>query len=494
MMEKNKYGKGMFFSTVLGALLAASTLQAGAATSEKNLQDSLAEIARAGQKYQEYRLAGQLDLAEAVHRYAQSIRKAAGIDGDGRSVTGLEGKNYQSDRHSQQNLDKGKWASNTYKAVQQLIDKHGINSASYDHKKKPYAIFDWDNTSIMNDTEEALFIYQIDHLAFKMTPEVFSQVIKTNVPEGPFAEDYKNDAGQLVTLEAISKDLSRDYEYLYNHYKGLKGNLSLEEIRETDQFKDFKAKLFFLYEAIGDTHGTDIGYPWVLYMFSNMTVEEVQELAEKSNDHGLGDNISKVTLSSPKSLAGEAGMVSVSYTSGLRLTPEISNLMNTLRNNGIDVYVVSASMEEVVEVFATYPKYGYNLSKEDVIGMRLEKMDGKIQPVYQKNWPFTVKKGKTEIIQQEIASKRGYGPIFIAGDSNGDYDMMVDFYDMELGLVVNRVSGGNIGKLAAIASSELEKENPKYVLQGRDEHTGQWIPSESTLKLGKAEKALIMKP
>lgn len=48
-------------------------------------------------------------------------------------------------------------------------------------------------------------------------------------------------------------------------------------------------------------------------------------------------------------------------------------MMNTFRSNGIDVYVVSASMKEVVEVFASNPKYGYNIPKENVFGMELEK-------------------------------------------------------------------------------------------------------------------------
>ena len=62
-------------------------------------------------------------------------------------------------------------------------------------------------------------------------------------------------------------------------------------------------------------------------------------------------------------MLGKAGTVEVTYTTGLRLASEIANLMHTFMENGIDVYVISASMEEVVEVFSSNPKYGYNLSK-----------------------------------------------------------------------------------------------------------------------------------
>lgn len=390
-------------------------------------------------------------------------------------------------------LDKGKWAPATYQAVNELIEGHGVKSPSYNPNKKPYVVFDWDNTSIMNDTEEALFVYQINHLAYKLTPEKFGEVIRTNVPEGPFADSYKNADGRQVTLDAIASDLVSDYQYLYDSYKGLGGTKSLEEVTATVQFEDFRTKLFFLYEAINETHSTSIGYPWVLYLFTNMTVDEVHKLAEASNDAGLGMALQTETWTSPKALAGKAGVVTVSHTTGLRLTSEVANLMNTFRSNGIDVYVVSASLEDVVRVFATLPKYGYNLPAENVIGMRLAIENGLITNKYQAGYPITVGHGKTEVIQSVLEKKYGHGPIFIAGDSNGDFEMMTEQNSVKLALVVNRVKGGKIGQQAAKAAEQLGKANPSVVLQGRDENTGMWIPTEQTIRLGESEPQLISK-
>ncbi|QRG68649.1 haloacid dehalogenase-like hydrolase [Brevibacillus choshinensis] len=390
-------------------------------------------------------------------------------------------------------LDKGKWAPATYQAINELIEKQGVKSSSYNPNKKPYVVFDWDNTSIMNDTEEALFAYQINHLAYKLTPEEFGKVIRTNVPEGPFADGYQNADGGQVTLDAIASDLVADYQYLYDSYQGLSGSKSLEEVTATEQFEDFRTKLFFLYEAINETHSTSIGYPWVLYLFTNMTVDEIHKLAEASNDAALGMAIQKETWTSPKVLAGKAGVVTVSHTTGLRLTSEVANLMNTFRSNGFDVYVVSASLEDVVRVFATLPKYGYNLPSENVIGMRLATLNGVITNKYQANYPITVGHGKTEVIQSVLEKKYGHGPIFIAGDSNGDFEMMTELASVKLALVVNRVKGGKIGQQAAKAAEQLGKTNPSVVLQGRDENTGMWIPTEQTIRLGQTEPQLITK-
>src|SRR4051812_15080809 len=57
-------------------------------------------------------------------------------------------------------LDQAKWALRNRHHIEALLARNGLTSPSYSAEKRPYAVFDWDNTSIMNDTEEALFMYQ----------------------------------------------------------------------------------------------------------------------------------------------------------------------------------------------------------------------------------------------------------------------------------------------------------------------------------------------
>ncbi len=391
-------------------------------------------------------------------------------------------------------LTPGKWAPNTYKSMQKLIDENGVKSPSYNSSKKPYVVFDWDNTAIMNDTEEALYQYQIENLAFKLTPAEMGDLVRKNVPKDPFLKDYNNAAGQAVNVDAIADDIVSSYTYLYENYVGLKGLMSLADIKKTDEYLDFRAKMYYAYEAIGDTFGTKVSYTWVLFFFKNMTTAEVSALAEKSNDYNLGQAISKVKWFSPASLPGKAGVVGVSHNTGLRLTEEIADLMHTFRNNGIDVYVCSASLEDVVAAFATNPKYGYSLPRANIIGMRLTKVNDVTQDTYLNGYPQTAEGGKTVVLKSLLASKKGYDPLFIAGDSNGDWNMMVDFPGIKRVLIVNRLrSGKKIGALSAEAAATIGKPNAKYLLQGRNEHTGLWMPSEEMLKYGKDTPALIAK-
>jgi hypothetical protein len=387
-------------------------------------------------------------------------------------------------------LDRAKWSPRNHQLVAQMIATYGNTAKGYNSKKRPYAVFDWDNTSIMNDCEEALFMYQINTLSFKLTPAEFGAILRQNVPAGPFMADYKNAAGMPVDLDAICADLDADYAFLYSNYQGLAGKKSLEEITKTIEFLDFRTKLYYLYEAVNDTHGVNIGYPWVIYFFANMTVAEVMALAEASNDAALGAALTKVKYTSPTERPGRAGIVSTSHFHGIRLCTEIGGLMDTLRANGIDVYVCSASMEEVVAVFASNPKYGYNVSRENVLGLRLERNGNTLRNAYLKDWPLTWGPGKSVAIKREIVALKGYGPLFVAGDSDGDYDMLRDFAETRFGMIVNRMKTGNIGALSKLAAAQLDARQPRFLLQGRQESTGNWLPTETSIKYGKTNPLL----
>jgi len=388
-------------------------------------------------------------------------------------------------------LDNAKWSPRNHDLVAALIAKHGITSKTYSAKRKPYAVFDWDNTSIMNDCEEALLMYQINNLAFKLTPAEFSAIIRQNVPAGNFAPDYKNAAGTIVDLDSLCADLDSDYAYLHANYKGMAGNMSLAQITETPQFQDFRSKLYFMYEAVNDTHGVNVGYPWVIYFFANMTVSEVTQLAEASNDANLGMGLSKVKYTSPASLPGKAGVVTTAHFHGIRLCTEVATLMDTFRQNGFDVYVSTASLEHVVGVFASNSKYGYHVPRENVLGLRLEQDGEVLKNAYRKDWPLNWGPGKTVVIKRELVASKGYGPVFVAGDSDGDYDMLRDFQDTELGLIVNRLKKGKIGELSKLAADSIKEAHPRFALQGRQESTGNWLPVETTLKYGKTSAALV---
>ena len=355
------------------------------------------------------------------------------------------------------NLDEGRWVPKNREVLAKLID---------DNKNQGnYVVFDWDYTSIYQDTQENLFRYQIDNLKFDMTPKEFAKAIRKDIPLDNFSDDYKNVKGEKINITKIGNDLDKRYAFLYENYIKNK-KMSLDEIKKTEEFKDFRGKLAFLYEAIGGTFSHDIAYPWVLYLFNGMTKEEVQKLAKEANDYGIGDKLGKYTIESSDKLLGEAGKIVYEYKSGLRTQPEIANLFHEFQKNGIEVYIVSASLEDIVKVFASDKSYGYNLKPENVYGMRLEMNKDKYLSQYKKGYPQTQTKGKVETINKFLKPKHGgKDPILVAGDSGGDENMLTEYKGTKVLLLMKRK-----GKLDDVAKDK------RALIQRRNEQTGLLVP------------------
>lgn len=417
-------------------------------------------------------------------------------------------------------LDEGNWALATRQAIQSLINKNGTNSPDYNINKKPYVVFDWDNTCTYADTEESTLIYQLENLKYKMTPQKFRIAFTTGnnapIPATDFVDPYKNEAGQPVNINKIANDVCNDYQFFWDNYRGLnpnaKNDLSLDQIKESKQFKDFEAKFWFTYSAMDSTFGYNISWTWLLNFFTGYTPAEVNALASEAIDYAALQEIKDVYYDS--SLPGEAGIIKNSspelgnyFRQGLRATPEIKDLMATLRANGIDVYISTASLDSVVGGFATNPKYGYNVPADQIIGMRLNSdSDGRYLPVIPdpNTYAINAKIGKAININNLLATKKKLNPIMIVGDSDGDYEMMTQlsgfndvsqtinrYAPVKMVLIINRLKGGSFGQLCSSAASQIGTPNPFILLQGRDENTGSWIPSEKTIKLGKHDYKLL---
>ena len=91
-------------------------------------------------------------------------------------------------------------------------------SAFYDASRKTYAVFDWDNTSIINDIGEVAFVYQLENLNFKLNPEELKLILYSNIsgqncfPKDQVTFDNTSYVARLVL------DILKDYRFLYENY------------------------------------------------------------------------------------------------------------------------------------------------------------------------------------------------------------------------------------------------------------------------------------
>lgn len=378
--------------------------------------------------------------------------------------------------------------------LEKLIAQYGKDSPSYNPKKPPYAVFDFDNTTIFLDIQEAVLAYQVQNLAFGATPKQLNEAIRKNISNKDFGESHNNAAGKPVNIDKIAPDIIASYTWLYNNYEGLKGKKSLEEVKKSPHYMAFVTKLRYLYEAIGDTFDHATSYPWVTYMMVGMNEAQVRDLTAKTMKWQMTQPVEKVTWTSPESLPGKAGVLKITWNNGAKLVPEMQNLYQTLRANGIDVWICSASFVDVIKEMASNPEFGYNNPADRVLAMELERdAKGKIQVAFREGYDQTQGPGKTKTINRFLVSKYGYGPILIAGDSEGDQNMMQDFSDTKAVIIVNRLRSPStdIGKFSKIAVETYGQPNAKYLLQGRNDNTGLFVPSQKSFKFGSKEaKAL----
>ena len=382
------------------------------------------------------------------------------------------------------------WDSFNREQLNNLIATYGNSNPGYNPNKRPYAVFDWDNTTVFLDINEATLIYQLENLIFGATPEQLNKALRMNIPSTDFGKDYNNAAGQPVNIDKIAPDVVESYTWLYNNYKGLKGNKSLDEVKKSPHYMNFITKVRYMYEAIGGTFDVAVSYPWVTYLYAGMTEAEVGKMTSQTADWQLTQPIESVKWTSPTNPPGKAGVVSVSWKNGLRMVPEMQELYDVLRRSGIDVYVCSASFIGVIREISANPKYGYNNPHHMAYAMELERdTNGRYLPEFRKGYDQTQGKGKTTTINHFIADKYGYGPVLVAGDSEGDQNMLADYGDMKIGLIINRLRSPKnlVGQQSKMAVDSYGKPDAKYLLQGRDDNKGIFIPNQLHFRLGSKE-------
>ena len=326
--------------------------------------------------------------------------------------------------------------------VSRVVRKCGSSSAAYDTLARPYAVFDFDNTSIEGDISLAALVHLIETMDFRLAPDVLYSSFLNCIPE--IDRPLEGFPGKSARM--LATDIYSDYIWLYDNYiKGKK--LSLDEIHESPQYKDFRAKLWALSAGADATFGSaEVGCLWIMRPFGGMTGEELTALVREAAGEAMKEKVKTEKWTSPDS--GEAGEVSVEVPRGLRIGKKTLSLFRRLERRGFDVYVCSAASETIVEALACDPDR-FALPAERVFGIRLSS-GGYVSPsaTCLPGYPVTYGPGKTELIRSRIMPGHGgQDPAIVAGDSNGDWDMLTDFPDMKLGLIVDRPAGGKIAEL-----------------------------------------------
>ena len=339
----------------------------------------------------------------------------------------------------------GKWDPQVRNALNELLDKAGKGS---------YAVFDFDKTSIVHDISNALWVYQIEHLCFADAPaHNFLDGIPTPADTMP---------GKGLTYAEMGRVLSAEYESMIAR---LDAGESIEAVRESEVYLDFRARMVTLMEAMDEQWGSWVTYLWQPGLLAGYTEAEARAIVRDVIAGQLGkERLAVEQWRSPDGFWGG------DVERGIWVSPEMKDLYQCLQASGIETYVCSASLELIVEELACDSVLGFGLPAERVYGLRFVTGE-KIITQFDSEYKQPIKEGKVDCIQTYMAPAYGHAePVLVAGDSNGDVAMLTAFPDMRQGLIIDvgRSAESAIGKLATQAKEESNKG--RYLLQSSFEH------------------------
>ena len=366
-------------------------------------------------------------------------------------------------------MPRGNWSKAPYKALCTLMQDCKAEAVKAGHNVN-YAVFDYDNTTVMQDVELAAMSWQLENLRVRFSPDEIPGIFTTHIPD--LDVELSEAGAEGITARMLLNDIENDYRAMMSSAGVDCGDRlsaeQLEELQQMPEYQDFRVKLWALYEGVYHTFDYREGFFIIAALFHGFTYPEVDALVKEGVAAQVGKKcIKDIIWESPDT--GAAGKVTYTIPDGLALSKEMRSLYKSLQSHGIDVYVFSASLEAAVEAMACDPKY-LGLDTSRVFALRMERdTTGLVLQEYKSGYIRPYKDGKTKAIRAYVSPLYGgKDPVLIGGDSIGDYWMLTEFTGMRVGLIIDKNQTGPLGELRQEALNAEAGQGPsRYVLQRR---------------------------
>jgi HAD superfamily phosphoserine phosphatase-like hydrolase len=276
--------------------------------------------------------------------------------------------------------------SNTRDALAEMLKVYGSGGDLYSAAQPPLAVLDFDNTVISRDCGD-LSVYWMLHTDRIKTTAVFDT-----------AKSFLTSVAQKVLEDACRPAKQADHLITAN------GGPCAEAIWAI--YSEAKLGGENAFENDYDHRYMMPQYAWGAQLFSGHTPDEVREIARQARDAKIKDTVRIGTLDAN---------LKVVYRD------DMNTLIESLKKRGFDVWILSASPQYVVEVFAE--RAGFD--KDHVIGIQqvIEHgvLSSKLVPCDDKAViPFRI--GKVCWMKKKIRAERD--PEFAAGDSETDLELL----------------------------------------------------------------------
>lgn len=263
------------------------------------------------------------------------------------------------------------------------LDARGCASASYDPAHRPVALFDWDNTILKNDIGDAITFHLVTH----------DQILQPPSQDWKQTSAYMTDEGAAALTAACGTAVAAG--------KPL----------PTSTNPDCADEILSMYinnqtraGAVGftghDFRRMEPTYAWTAQLLAGHTHAEVEQLTRDAATPQLDAEM------------GTTQVVGTNTVNGwLRIYPQITELIKAARSRGFDVWIITASPDDVVRAVA--PLAGVDPSR--VIGIRSQ-TDAKGKLTYKFEGCGPVADGEQSLIPY-IEGKRCWVNKVVFGDT-----------------------------------------------------------------------------
>ena len=162
-----------------------------------------------------------------------------------------------------------------------------------------------------------------------------------------------------------------------------------------------------------------------------------------------------MTWTTPEGIESKVGAVSCEFPLGVSATGDVKAMLKALSENGIDVWICSAS--HVDGVRAAVDVYGLTEYVRGVMGMTQKAEDGIYVPAYDWETGYTwlvegvtwrktsdairalpSREGKVQAIENALVPMYGCGPLAGFMDATGDFNFCTEFDSMKMVICYNR--------------------------------------------------------
>jgi phosphoglycolate phosphatase-like HAD superfamily hydrolase len=229
------------------------------------------------------------------------------------------------------------WHGDVREQLQRAIDAHSTCTGTFTGSKAPVAIFDWDNTVVKNDIGYGTNFWMLRN----------DKVLQPANQDWKTTDRYMTDAAANALRAACGTDVPAG--------QALKTSANTACADEIVAILDDKTRVGEAAFAGFDARRMTGAYSWGAALSAGYSADQLADFAQA---------MKKENLSAAEGATQTVGSKQVDGY--IRVYPQMKDLIGTLQAHGIDTWVVSASPEPIVQVWADE----VGVADDHVVGVR----------------------------------------------------------------------------------------------------------------------------